>query len=224
MRGKYWQNQVRSFILLALLNCPLTSPRIYLTSCGCLVCHDCGPRVLKGGHCHLCKTSSKVSAKPIGPKLSNDSKYFFLPLSAQPSLKAMERSEKFRQKHISRAVQLNANFGKVGKEKVAKLEKNKKEAEEDLRTIEKEFERKKKKVDNLEEEVNQLQMQLEQKKDVGKQKVRNISTATATVDLHKDEESFTFREGSPTDTVSSKSAAFQFLSSSVFKISDKFSP
>ena len=208
MRGEYWQNQVRSFLLLALLNCPLPSPRIYLTSCGCLVCHDCGPRVLKGGQCHLCRTSSKVSAKPIGPKLSNDSKYFFLPLSAQPSLKVMERSEKFKQKHISRAMQLNANFGKVYKEKIAKFEKNKKEAEDDLRKLEKEFERKKKKVDNLEKEVNQLQ--LEQKQDVGKQKVRNISTCTATVDLHKDEESFTMGEGSPTDTVSSKSAFLSF--------------
>ena len=90
--------EVQCFLLLALLNSHFPSPRIYLTSCGCLVCQDCGPRVLKGGKCLFCRSSTKVSAKPIGPKLTSEAKYFFLPQSAQPSLKVMERTEKFQQK------------------------------------------------------------------------------------------------------------------------------
>ena len=184
---------------------------MFLTSCGCLVCQNCCPRVLKNGQCLLCRTS-EVSAKPIGPNLSTEEKSLFRSLSVQPSFEMMNRREDFKLKHIGRAMQLHAHLGKAYQEKLAQEEIKRKEDEEDLKNIENQLQEKMKKVENLEEEVNQLEQEIEQE-----QKQKLATDSTVTVEMfgegtageteRKDEESYPIDEGSPT-----ASSVSQFLS------------
>ena len=55
----------------------VSSLRMYLTSCGCLLCQDCGPKSLKNGQCLICN-AKKVSAKPIGQALPTQQVIFVL--------------------------------------------------------------------------------------------------------------------------------------------------
>ena len=198
----------------------LSSPRIFLTSCGCLVCKDCGPKVLKDAKCLLCRTS-KVSAKPIGPNLTTEEKYLFRPLPAQPSLEMMIRGDKFKQKHLGRALQLQSNLGKAYKERFVKEEQKRKEDEEDLRNLEKQvkekmegFESLEEELKSLEEEVNQMEREkqkweqdLRTDTDTTVDQVQMFGAAVAGGTERKDERDYSVGEVSA--TASSKS---QFLS------------
>ena len=139
------------------LNFLLPSPRIYLTSCGCLVCKDCGPSVIKDGKCQICR-ANKVSAKPIGSSLPPQHLDLFRPLSDQPSLKSITRREQFKTKHIKRGLQLHGKLDKFYKEELNKKEEERKKDKNDERNLEKQVEEKMEKLKLLEEEVRQLEV------------------------------------------------------------------
>ena len=144
--------------MFALLssNSPISLPRIYLTSCGCLVCRDCGPKVIKDRKCNLCN-ASKVSATPIGSSLAPQHLDLFRPLSDQPSLKSITRREKFKTKHIERGLQLHDKLGKFYKEELCKKEKERKKDQNRIEVLEKQVEEKMKKLKLMEEQVRQLE-------------------------------------------------------------------
>ena len=141
---------------LALLIPPYFPGRIYLTSCGCLVCSDCGPRLLQGGQCGLCK-AHKVAAKPIGRSLPPEHLNLFRPHSEQESLQSRARKDKFRNKHFSRGMKLHSKLEKVYKEDLRKKEDEMKKDEEEIRNFERLFEETKKKIKLLEEEIRKLE-------------------------------------------------------------------
>ena len=111
-------------------------------------------------------------------------------------------------------MQLHANLGKAYKEKLVKEEKKRKEDEDDLKNIENQLKEKMKKVENLEEEVNQLEQEIEQEQE---QKQKLGTESSSTVEMfgaaaaggteRKDEETYPDGEGSPT-----ASSTSQFLS------------
>ena len=140
--------------MFALLprNSSVPLPRIYLSSCGCTVCSDCGPEVLKDGKCRLCK-APKVSAKPIGRSLPSEHLNLFRPHSEQESLQSRARKDKFRNKHFSRGMKLHSKLEKVYKEDLRKKEEEIKKDEEEIRNEERFFEETKKKIKLLEEEI-----------------------------------------------------------------------
>ena len=129
---------------------------MYLTTCGCLVCRDCGPSVIKDGKCRLCG-ANKVSAKPIGSSLPPEHLDLFRPLSDQPSLKSITRREQFKTKHIRRALQLHRRHEKFYQEELKKKEKERIKDKYNVDNLEKQVEEKMKNLKLLEEEVQELE-------------------------------------------------------------------
>ena len=129
---------------------------MYLTTCGCLVCRDCGPNVIKDGKCRLCR-ANKVSANPIGSSLPPKHLDLFRPLSDQPSLKSITRREQFKTKHIRRGLEVQSRLEKGWKEEINKKEEERKKQRNDVRNLEKQVEEKMEKLKLLEEEVRQLE-------------------------------------------------------------------
>ena len=116
------------------------------------MCSECGPRLLQGGQCGLCK-ARKVSAKPIGRSLPPELLDLFRPFSKQDSLQSRARKEKFRSKHISRAMKLHSKLEKVHQKKEEDMKKN----DEEFRKLEKRVEEKKKKMKLMEDDINKLE-------------------------------------------------------------------
>ena len=116
------------------------------------MCSECGPRLLQGGQCGLCK-AHKDSAKPIGRSLPPEQLELFRPFSKQESLQSRARKEKFRSKHISRAMKLHSKLEKVLQKKEEDLKKN----DEEFRKLEKRVEEKKKKMKLMENDIDKLE-------------------------------------------------------------------
>ena len=179
--------------MLALLFCnfPSSLPRIYLTTCGCLVCRDCGPSVIKDGKCRLCG-ANKVSAKPIGSSLPPEHLDLFRPLSDQPSLKSITRREQFKTKHIRRGLQLHGKLEKFYDEEINKKEEERKKDRIENRNLDKQVEEKMAKVKLLEEEVRKLEEEAKATPKVGQDKPGAVSVGGA----RRKRKSFTKPKGS----------------------------
>ena len=80
--------------------------RIYLSSCKCLACQNCLPKVSRDEKCALCK-ASKVSFQPIGHGLSSDDKNLFRTIKEQPTVGKMYKMKEFQTKHLKRASEVN---------------------------------------------------------------------------------------------------------------------
>ena len=74
--------------------------RIFISSCQCLYCAQCLPKVMIDGRCSRCKIGN-VSVQAIDKDLSPGAKILFKPLM-QHNMKSLEVKERFKQRQLNR--------------------------------------------------------------------------------------------------------------------------
>ena len=99
--------------------------RIFISSCQCLYCAQCLPKVMIDGRCSRCKIGN-VAVQAIDKDLSPGAKILFKPLT-QHSFKSLEVKERFKQRQLNRTYVTQGMFRERCKSEKKKLEEEKKE-------------------------------------------------------------------------------------------------